>query len=124
LCNNFVQKGGEVDEKKFLNLIKNLQNIMRCPSCGAVYAFEQINFVGQQDGYFLLSMNCTKCSLPVWVNFFVGTPNEKIPASDLTYLDFELSQKEPITENEVIEFHSFVKVFDGDFKKHLSKKIR
>lgn len=109
-----------MDEQKFLNLIKNLHNIMRCPSCSSIYSFEQIHFVGQQDGYFLLSMTCTKCSLPVWVNFFVGRPNEKMLASDLTYKDFDLSQREPIDQNEVIEFHSFAKNFDGDFKKHLS----
>jgi hypothetical protein len=61
-----------MDKKKFLDLLKNLQNIMRCPSCGAIYDVQEVQFIGSQDGYFLLSMTCSSCSLPVWVNFFAG----------------------------------------------------
>lgn len=115
-----------MDRKKFLNLLKNLQTIMKCPSCGADYVTDEIHFVGQQDGYFLLSMTCQKCSLPVWVNFFAGsdTPPSKMPVSDLTYFDMDLAQKSAITKDEVITFHSFIKTFNGDFKKHIKNVQR
>jgi len=114
-----------MDRKKFLNLLKNLQTIMKCPSCGADYLTDEIHFVGQQDGYFLLSMTCQKCALPVWVNFFAGSePVVKAPISDLTYFDMNLAQKPAITRDEVINFHSFIKSFDGDFKKHLKNVQR
>lgn len=114
-----------MDRKKFLNLLKNLQTIMKCPSCGADYMTDEIHFVGQQDGYFLLSMTCTKCSLPVWVNFFAGGDQPpKLPISDLTYYDMDLSQRSAITHDEVITFHSFIKSFDGNFKKHIGKAQR
>lgn len=107
-----------MDKKKFLELLKNLQNIMRCPSCGAIYDVQEVQFIGSQDGYFLLSMTCSSCSLPVWVNFFAG-PNSAKPISDLSIKDFDLAKKEPISQNEVIDFHLFLKNFDGDFKKRL-----
>jgi hypothetical protein len=110
-----------MDKKKFLDLLKNLQNIMRCPSCGAIYDVQEVQFIGSQDGYFLLSMTCSSCSLPVWVNFFAGGVAPK-PVSDLTVSDLHLVKREPITENEVIDFHLFVKGFDGDFKKKLKVK--
>lgn len=110
-----------MDRNKFLNLLKNLQSIMRCPSCGALYSVEEMQFVGSQDGYFLLSMTCTQCSLPVWVNFFTGSNSSRKFTTDLTIYDFDLSAQPAITKNEVIEFHSFIKSFDGDFKKHIKR---
>lgn len=104
-----------MDKKKFLDLLKNLQSIMRCPSCGAVYTVDEMQFMGSQDGYFLLSMTCTKCSLPVWVNFFAGeAPGRMI--TDLTVTEMELAGRPAIEGNEVIEFHSFIRSFDGNFK--------
>jgi transposase-like protein len=59
-----------VDEKKFLNLLKNLQSIMKCPSCGSVYEVSEMQFVGSQDGYFLLSLTCHDCNLTSLGKFF------------------------------------------------------
>lgn len=112
-----------MDKKKFLDLLKNLQNVMRCPACGALYTVDEMQFMGSQDGYFLLSMTCSKCSLPVWVNFFAGTA-QNAPLTDLTVYDLELSQRESIQTNEVIEFHQFLSNFDGDFKKVLKLNNR
>lgn len=109
-----------MDKKKFLELLQNLQNIMRCPSCGAIYDVQEVQYIGSQDGYFLLSMTCSSCSLPVWVNFFAGG-NAPKPITDLTVFDLELSKKAPITRDEVINFHLFLKEFNGDFKKALKK---
>lgn len=105
-----------MDRKKFLDLLKNLQSIMHCPSCGSVYSVDEMQYLGNQDGYFLLSMTCTKCSLPVWVNFFAGDgPQRKI--TDLNVNDIKFTESTPISENEVIEFHRFIRTFKGDFKK-------
>lgn len=111
-----------MDRKKFFNLLKNLQTIMRCPSCGALYDVEEIQYVGNQDGYFLLSMTCSKCSLPVWVNFFAGGEREPVIASDLTITDSHFLSREPISSDEVLEFHMSIKKFNGDFKKALKVK--
>lgn len=95
---------------------------MKCPSCGALYNVEEIQFVGNKDGYMLLSMTCSKCSLPVWVNFFAGSPSNMRAFTDLSVGDFDLTVRPAITVNEVIDFHHFLKKFNGDFKKALSKK--
>jgi hypothetical protein len=111
-----------MDRDKFLDLMKNLQSVMRCPACSALYDVNEIQFMGNQDGYLLLSMTCSKCSLPVWVNFFAGTPGQPKVISDLTVADFELSNKPAITSDEVISFHNFINSFKGDFKKVFKKK--
>ncbi|MDD3480719.1 MAG: hypothetical protein PHW75_00615 [Patescibacteria group bacterium] len=111
-----------MDRKKFFDLLKNLQTIMRCPSCGALYDVEEIQYVGNQDGYFLLSMTCSKCSLPVWVNFFAGSEREPVIANDLTITDSHFLEREPISSDEVLDFHTSLKSFSGDFKKAFKVK--
>jgi len=110
-----------MDEKRFLNLFKNLQSAMRCPSCGSVYEVSEMQFVGSKDGYFLLSMNCSKCSLPVWVNVFSGNNSGKASAKDLTINDIRFTDMEPISANEVVEFSQYISSFTGDFKKILKQ---
>ena len=106
-----------MDEKRFFNLLKSLQSVMKCPSCGSLYEVSEMQFVGSQDGYFLLSMNCSKCSLPVWVNIFSGKNGRGSFTGDLTINDISLLNREPVTTAEVIDFHLLIKNFDGDFKK-------
>lgn len=109
-----------MDQEKFINLLKNLQNIMHCPSCNSTYSMDEMQFLGNQDGYFLLSMTCKKCSLPVWVNFFAGNrEGSRMIANDLTVMDFDLMNREPISKNEVIDFHLSLKKFNGDFREAL-----
>lgn len=95
---------------------------MHCPSCNSTYSLEEMQFLGNQDGYFLLSMTCSKCSLPVWVNFFAGNKEgSKMITNDLTITDINLLSKEPISNNEVIDFHVSLKQFKGNFKEVFKK---
>jgi hypothetical protein len=109
-----------MDEKKFFSLFKSLQGAMRCPSCDSTYAVSEMQFVGSQDGYFLLSMNCSKCSLPVWVNVFAGNNPTRSIVNDLTIGDVRLAGRSPITTDEVINFSKYIRSFKGDLKKTLN----
>lgn len=88
---------------------------MRCPSCSSAYEMSEMQFVGSKDGYFLLSMNCARCSLPVWVNVFSGSGRGGL-VNDLTVNDLVLSGKPPISIDEVLDFSAFIRKFDGNFK--------
>lgn len=75
--------------------------------------------MGSKDGYFLLSMNCSSCSLPVWVNVFAGNNKPQNHIGDLTINDLSLTGKGPITTDEVLDFSTYIRQFDGNFKKIL-----
>lgn len=83
-----------------------------------------MQFVGSQDGYFLLSLHCSRCSLPVWVNVFAGNGQRANFASDLTINDLVLSGKGPISMDEVLDFSAFIRNFDGNFAGVLGKSDR
>lgn len=107
-----------MNAKQFRDLLKNLQK-MKCPSCGEIYQIDEIQFLGQIDGLFLMQMSCGKCQLPVWMNFMtndgIGVKSQLI-LNDLKKKNYETVDKEEITADEIINFHNFMKKFDGNFK--------
>ncbi|MEK7447422.1 MAG: hypothetical protein AAB632_01300 [Patescibacteria group bacterium] len=111
---------GNLDGNQFFELIKNIYTALKCPACGEVYEINEIQFVGQFDGLFLIQMTCSKCKLPVSVNFYAKDKSKEI-TSDLTMKDLKNLSQEPISTNEVIDFHSSLKIFNGDLKKSLGK---
>ncbi|MDO8506946.1 MAG: hypothetical protein Q7S53_00030 [bacterium] len=109
-----------MDGNQFFELIKNIYTALKCPSCGEVYEIDEIQFVGQFDGLFLIQMTCSKCKLPVSVNIYAKDRAKEI-VSDLSIADLRNISREPISTNEVIDFHSSLKMFNGDLKKSLGK---
>jgi len=110
-----------VDGNQFFELIKNIYTALKCPACGEVYEINEIQFVGQFDGLFLIQMTCSKCKLPVSVNFYAKDKSKEI-VSDLTITDLKSISQDPISTNEVIEFHSALKKFNGDLNKAIDIK--
>jgi|GEM_PF-1461530 len=112
-----------MDGKQFFDLIKNIYTTLKCPACGEIYAIEEIQLMGHFDGFFLMQMTCSKCKLPVSVNFYTAK-DHKEQAGDLKLSDLKNISQEVITTDEVIAFHSNLNKFDGNFKKALSRKNR
>lgn len=110
-----------MDTNQFFELIKNIYTALKCPSCGEVYEIDEIQFVGQFDGLFLIQMTCSKCKLPVSVNFYAKERTKDI-LTDLSILDLNSISREPISTNEVIDFHSRLKSFEGDLTKAIKSK--
>lgn len=110
-----------MNAKQFMELLKNLQKIMKCPACGASYKMEEVQFLGQVDGLFLMQMSCGKCDLPVWMNFMANKDHKKstMIMSDLSKMDMEKKFESDISSDEMIEFHKFLTNFDGNFKDNL-----
>lgn len=95
---------------------------MRCPSCGSVYEVREMHLVSSKDGHFLLSMNCSKCSLPVWVNVFAGSKRASEIRSELTVNDLHLLDRDPISTEEVLAFSTYIRDFDGNFQAIFKKQ--
>lgn len=109
-----------MDGTEFFNLMKNIYTTLKCPACGEIYAIEEIQLMGHFDGFFLMQMTCSKCKLPVSVNFYTAKDNKE-QTGDLKLVDLKNISQETITTDEVIAFHSGLNKFDGDLKKALSK---
>lgn len=101
-------------------LIKNIQAMMRCPSCGANYESDHIHFLGQLDMAALIQLDCQSCGLPVMATIVVSDKGAQPPKvlSDMSKEDLQArGAKEPVNADHVVDVHKSLKTFDGDFEK-------
>ena len=100
-------------------LIKNIQSMMRCPSCGANYGSDHIHFLGQLDMAALIQLDCQSCGLPVMATIIVSDKNQPQAKvlSDMSREDLQHASKEPVTTDHVVDVHQSLKEFDGNFEK-------
>ena len=101
-----------MDKNNLLNILKTLTELMHCPTCGEAYTIEEVQYISQVESYCLLQVNCKKCNLPIWVNFFVEKETKK-----KVYRNAKVLNHTDISANEIIEFHQNISKFNGDFKK-------
>lgn len=101
-------------------LIKNIQSMMRCPSCGASYSENQIHFLGQLDMAALIQLDCQSCGLPVMATIVVSDKNQvQAPKlmSDISSEELRsVKNREPVTSDHVVDVHTYLKDFDGNFE--------
>lgn len=101
-------------------LIKNIQAMMRCPSCGATYGDDHIHFLGQLDMAALIQLDCQSCGLPVMATIVVSDKNQGMPKllSDVSPEDFkDQGTRDPVETDQIVDVHQFLKDFDGNFEK-------
>ncbi len=103
-------------------LIRNIQAMMRCPSCGAKYEADHIHFLGQLDTAALIQLDCESCSLPVMATIIVSDKGEQKTRllSDMSADDLAEPSRDPVNSDHVVNVHTFLKGFDGDFEQLFS----
>lgn len=101
--------------RKYLQeLIKNLQEFYKCPSCDTNYHFDDIKFLGQIDQYCFVQLSCHSCSMPVLATVSVGTePVGKPPKKDVKQAEeARFTKRGAISSLEIAEFHRFLTSVD------------
>jgi len=115
-------------------LIKNIQAMIKCPSCGSAYKKENINFLGQLGEAVLVQLSCYVCKMPVMATIVTSGAAREMPnaqelerySKQLPKLFSEIRDKdsrkddkvdEKISSDEIIDMHEFLEGFDGNFDK-------
>lgn len=101
-------------------IIQNLQEYYKCPSCNTNYHFDDIKFLGQIDSYCFVQLTCHACSLPVVATVSVGTGSKssKKSKSDLKRSEeTKFGKLGPISSDEIASFHSYIQTHRGGFDK-------
>ena len=94
--------------KYLQDLIKNLQELYKCPSCTTNYRFEDVRFLGEVEKHYLVQLKCPKCSLPVLahVSVDVKSPGKSGLRTDLCRGESaKFKAKGAITASEIAEFY-------------------
>jgi hypothetical protein len=97
-------------QPKYLQeLIRNLQELYKCPSCETNYHFDDIRFLGEIDLYCFVQLSCHNCSLPVLATVSVNGKAGGKRKSDLrTSEEAKFAAKGAISASEIAEFHRWV----------------
>ncbi|HSX41358.1 MAG TPA: hypothetical protein VLF21_01855 [Candidatus Saccharimonadales bacterium] len=99
-------------------LIKNLQQFYKCPSCDASYYLDDINFLGELNHFYFVQMNCHECSLPMLAT--VSTSGKTINRSKTDLKQAEeakFAAMGAISASEIADFHRFLSRKKGGFTK-------
>lgn len=112
----------------YQKLLELLSFVLRCPVCSNKYNAEQTSVIeGKEIDKFegspmMVHTDCEFCKSSVVFNITLDGP-EILSIGMITDLTSNDAKKfrdnRQITSDEVIEFHKFVREFDGDFEKAL-----
>jgi hypothetical protein len=99
-------------------LIKNLQEFYKCPSCETHYHFDDIKVLGQIDQYCFVQLGCHSCSMPVLATVALGPQKRTKRSTDLVRNESaKFARKGSISAGEIAEFHRFLTGLRGGFPK-------
>jgi len=98
-----------MSQKYLQELIKNLQEFYKCPSCETNYHFDDIRFLGEVDLYCFVQLSCHNCSLPVLATVSANGKTGDKRKSDLKQSEeAKFAAKGAISASEIAEFHRWV----------------
>ena len=108
-----------------------LAYILRCPVCGHKYNPDQTKIIDSSEGGAILNRSllvhtdCDRCKSSVVFSIAIDGPEifSIGMVTDLTSQDTsKFNNAKPITTDEVLATHSFLRDFDGDFRAALSAR--
>ena len=114
----------------FNKIIQWLAYILKCPVCGQKYNAEQTKIIEtgeekpQLGRNLLVHTDCERCKSSVVFSIAIDGPEifSIGMVTDLTSQDTnKFKNANPITTDEVLATHSFLKDFNGDFRTALKK---
>ncbi len=104
-------------------LIKRVMASMKCGVCGQRYEPDNINVLGQQEDLWFLRVFCSVCQTQYLVAAVIREGKMPEVITDLTKAESDkFRNADRLTADEVLDMHNFLKDFDGDFSRLLSRK--
>lgn len=98
-----------MSHKNLQDLIKNLQEFYKCPSCETNYHFEDIKFLGEIEVYCFVQLTCHECSLPVLATVSNTTKTSRPKRTDLKPSEkAKFVSRGIISAGEIAEFHRYI----------------
>jgi hypothetical protein len=111
-----------MSHKNLQELIKNLQEFYKCPSCETNYHFEDIRFLGEIEVYCFVQLTCHQCSLPLLATVSVNGKTRRGRRSDLRASEeAKFAARGAISASEIAEFHRSITRSKGGFSPTKSK---
>jgi hypothetical protein len=117
----------DTSEKQIKNIVLN--RMERCSVCHHTFSAEDIHIVSRKPDLWTMVVSCTECNNRNFVAAVLGDGDadqaqlalrklSEQNRGDLPELDDEAGEfedAEPVSVDDVLEMHAFLRQFDGDF---------
>ena len=104
-------------------LIKKAMGSMKCGVCGQCYEPGNISVLGHEEGLWFLSVFCPSCQTQYLVAAVIRQGKTLEVVTDLTKAELDkFKDAASLTTDEVLDMHNFLKDFDGDVSRLLSRE--
>ncbi len=98
-----------MSRKHLQDLIKNLQEFYKCPSCDTSYFLDDITYLGELNSYCFVQLNCHECSLPVLATVSISGRPPKRQKTDLRPAErAKFASMGSISAIEIADFHRYI----------------
>lgn len=105
-----------MSRKHLQDLIKNLQEFYKCPSCDTSYYLDDIRYLGELNEYCFVQLNCHDCSLPVLTALSISGKMTKRTKTDLRQAEeVKFASMGEISADEIADFHRYISRKRGGF---------
>lgn len=96
--------------KDLHEIIRHLKRVVPCNVCKSTFTNEDLHVLSTYQNEGWLSFCCHSCKNQLLVHVAIVNRLKK------NNLNISIHTQKPVTSNEVIEMHNFLKNFNGDFK--------
>ena len=104
-------------------LIKRLMASIKCSVCGQPYEVDNISVLGHQEDLWFLNVSCPACHARCLVAAVIREGRVPEITTDFTKAELDRFKNiSRVTTDDVLEMHSFLKGFDGDFSQLFSQE--
>jgi hypothetical protein len=98
------------------SLIKKVITSIKCSACGQYYEEDNISVIEHNEDVWFLRVYCPSCQVKCLVAAIIGEGEKSEIITDLTEWEVEkFKDLEGIGEGDLLEMHTFLKDFDGNF---------
>jgi len=105
------------------NLIKRFATSIKCSVCGQHYEVDNVKILSHQEDLWFLRAFCSACHTQCLVAAAIKEGKAPKVITDLTEAELDkFKEMDKLTADEVLDMHSFLKGFDGDFSQLFSQK--
>jgi hypothetical protein len=97
-------------------IVKQMMTSVKCTSCGQKYQAQDIQILGCHQHLYFIQASCSACHTRYQITAVLKFgPNQEV-TSDLTTTEMaEFQNSGSPNADDVLDMHSYLKHFDGDF---------
>jgi hypothetical protein len=105
------------------SVIKKLMSSVKCAVCGQCYGEGDVKILGHQEDLWFLDVTCSACHAHCLMAAAIKEETAPVVITDLTEDELEkFRNADVLTADEVLDMHSFLMDFDGNFSRLFSRE--